>query len=418
MLLRFIDLALPLRVAIVLAIAVLAARWINWAIYSWAFYRRNLGPWVPTPSGAPRTWLDHCPVLGWYRLRGESSTHGKGYWIRPLLIEGLFPLLIAGYYVFYVSGGSLPAGMAMRVAAPGVQSALHWQFLAHLVLFVLMTIATFIDFDEQSIPDYVTIPGTVIGLLGAALAPAWLPFHPSAGGLVELHSGVPDGWWLELNQRLGLWLGCAIALVWGFALLDRRWIGRHGFLRGVQFFFARMFRNRRLWGTVLAVTGLMLLGVCLGWTFLNPGRWTYLLSSLFGLAFAGGVTWGVRLSASAGLGVEALGFGDVTLMAMIGCYLGWQPSLLVFFIAPMVAILFVLIRWIVTGDAATPYGPYLCAAAVLVLVFWNALWTDWVAVVFELGAVILMIVVACVALMGAMLWIWRLIKEVTGLAGH
>ena len=110
-----------------------------------------------------------------------------------------------------------------------------------------------------------------------------------------------------------------------------------------------------------------------------------MLSSLFGLAFAGGVTWGVRLSASAGLGVEALGFGDVTLMAMIGTYLGWQPSLLVFFIAPLVAILFVLLH-VITGDTATPYGPYLCAAAAIVLVYWHELWTEWAARMFTFGA--------------------------------
>jgi len=138
-----------------------------------------------------------------------------------------------------------------------------------------------------------------------------------------------------------------------------------------------------------------------------------------GLAFAGGVTWAVRLSASWGLRVEALGFGDVTLMAMIGTYVGWQASLLIFFIAPLVAIAFVLVRWLITGDSATPYGPYLCAATVLLLVYWDRLWTHWAAGMFALGpAMIVAIVVSCVVLMGAMLWIWRLIKQALGIAGH
>jgi prepilin signal peptidase PulO-like enzyme (type II secretory pathway) len=180
-----------------------------------------------------------------------------------------------------------------------------------------------------------------------------------------------------------------------------------------------MFRHRPLWLTVLIATVALMLGVYLAWSF-APGRWPYLLSSLLGLAFAGGVTWGVRLSASAGLGVEALGFGDVTLMAMIGTFVGWQPSLLVFFLAPLIAILFVVVRWAITGDPATPYGPYLCVAVVVVLVWWDRLWTNWAATLFLAlgGELILSVVVACVALMGAMLWIWRLIKEATGLAGH
>jgi prepilin signal peptidase PulO-like enzyme (type II secretory pathway) len=141
-------------------------------------------------------------------------------------------------------------------------------------------------------------------------------------------------------------------------------------------------------------------------------RWNLLLSSLLGLAFAGGVTWAVRISASYGFGAEALGFGDVTLMAMIGAFIGWQPSLLVFFLAPMLALLFVVVRWIITRDTATPYGPYLCAAVVVLLVYWDGLWTNWAAPMFALGvASILIGLVACVALIGVMLWTWQLIKR-------
>ena len=137
-----------------------------------------------------------------------------------------------------------------------------------------------------------------------------------------------------------------------------------------------------------------------------------------GLAFAGGVTWAVRLSASWGLQVEALGFGDVTLMAMIGTYIGWHPSLIVFFLAPLISIAFVLVRWMLTGETATPYGPYLCAATVVLLVYWNSFWIGWAEPVFQLGGIILGIVVACVVLMGVMLWIWRLVKQTLGLGGY
>jgi leader peptidase (prepilin peptidase)/N-methyltransferase len=298
---------------------------------------------------------------------------------------------------------------------------LHCQFVGHFVLLTLMCIATFIDFDEQSIPDYVTVSGTVVGLLGAGLMPAWLPFFSAPLGVEELHANLPAAWPDWLNGPWGLWIAWLIVAVWGFALLERRWIGRRGWRKGVQFFVARMFRNRWLWRIICGVSACMLVGVTLAWysAAINPGRWTFLLSSLMGLAFAGGVTWGVRLSATWGLGVEALGFGDVTLMAMIGTYIGWQPSLLVFFIAPLVSIVFVLLRWMVTGDAATPYGPYLCAATVLLLVYWDGLWNRWAAEIFGLGPdMIVGIVVGCVVLMGAMLWIWRLIKQALGIAGH
>ncbi len=414
----FIKLPIEIRMVVVGLIALAAARFINWAIVNWAYFKRPLGPWENPPQGSlPRQFRDHWPILGWWFLRRESTALGKLFWLRPLLIELIFPMAISWYYHFYVSGGALQLGQAARVL---LQSELHYQFCGHFGLFVLMMIATFIDFDEQSIPDYITIPGTAIGLLGAALAPAWLPFHQAPLNVVELHANIPDPWPAILDGSSGLVIGLVILAVWGFALLDRRWIGRRGFAKGLQFFCARVFRHPWLWKIVASVTlGLAVL-VTLAWANKQPaGRWTYLLSSLMGLAFAGGVTWAVRLSASWGLKVEALGFGDVTLMAMIGTYIGWQASLLVFFIAPLVAILFVLIRWLITGDAATPYGPYLCAATVLLLVYWDALWVRWAADMFTLGpSIIVSIIVVCVVLMGAMLWIWRLIKEALGIAGH
>jgi leader peptidase (prepilin peptidase) / N-methyltransferase len=430
-LVKFIALPLSLRLLVIVALSIVLARFINWAIYTWAYNRRDLGPWSGPPavkkstgtrgssrskkpqaaSLAPRVWLDHLPMIGWYRLRSEGSEYGKWYWVRPLLIELIFPIAMAWYYQFYVSGQPLQTRPILRVLAP----ELHWQFIGHAVLFTLMMIATFIDFDEQSIPDYVTVPGTVIGLLGAALAPAWLPFNlVSAAGVEELHAAIPNPWPMWLDGPKGLLIGLLIIGVWGFALLDRRVIRRRGLVKAVQYFFAIMFRNRTLWRIVVLVSTLLAIFVALCWQW-KIGRWEYLLSSLFGLAFAGGVTWGVRISASYGLGVEALGFGDVTLMAMIGTYVGWQPSLMIFFVAPFVAIAFVLVRRIVTGRADTPYGPYLCAATALLLIYWDEMWTQWVAPVFELGSLIVGIVAACVVLMGALLWILRLVKQGLGL---
>ncbi|MEZ6135276.1 MAG: A24 family peptidase [Pirellulaceae bacterium] len=427
MLSGFIALPLLLRLLIVLIVATVVARFINWAIYTWAYNARSLGPWsqpvaarkkskgkrhkASTPP--PRSWLDHLPVIGWFRLRGEASEHGRLYWLRPLLIEFLFPLAMAWYYHFYVSGQALQAGPALR----GLVPELHWQCLAHFALFTLMAIGTFIDFDEQSIPDYVTIPGTVIGLCGAAFAPAWLPFHVTPAGIVELHAAIPRLWPEWLDSVYGLLIGLAIVLVWGFALLARRVIWRRGFTKAVQYFIARMFRNAILWKTIAVVTLALLLLVAGCWTW-NPGRWPYLLSSLLGLAFAGGLTWGARIAASHGMQMEALGFGDVTLMAMIGTYIGWQPSLLVFFLAPMVAIVFVLTRTLITGRPDTPFGPYLCAATVLLLVYWTAMWTNWAAPVFSMGGFIVGVTAACIVLLGVILWIWRLIKQSLGLFGQ
>lgn len=408
----FATLPLSLRLLIVLLLSVVASRLANWAIYSWAHFSRQLGPWAKPPQGMPsRTWADHLPVVGWWLLRREAKEHGANFWLRPMLIELIFPLSVVCYFQFLVGGGTLPP--ALKMFATTMQAELHGQFIGHFVLISLMTVATFIDFDEQSIPDTVTIPGTVIGLLGAALVPGWMGFTAilTVNGEMpaELHAVSPNAWLDWLNGRWGLYFAIAIIVVWGFALLDRRIILRRGISKAVVYFFAKLMRPHWLWKVALAVSCVMLVGVCVAWN-LQIIRWPYLLSSLFGLACAGGITWAVRISASAALRVQALGFGDVTLMAMIGTYVGWQPSILIFFIAPLMAVLIVVVQYLLTGEKAAPYGPYLCAATVAVFVGWSSLWFGWAMPVFALGLTILAILAVCVVAMGAMLWIWRLIR--------
>ena len=57
-----------------------------------------------------------------------------------------------------------------------------------------------------------------------------------------------------------------------------------------------------------------------------------LLTALIGLVGSGGIVWAVRLIGTAALRREAMGFGDVTLMMMVGTFLGWQACLIAFFL--------------------------------------------------------------------------------------
>ena len=62
----------------------------------------------------------------------------------------------------------------VRFAVAGFNPGLltvHVQCMVHLILFWLMLVATFIDFDEQTIPDAITLPVTLLGLFLAALLP-------------------------------------------------------------------------------------------------------------------------------------------------------------------------------------------------------------------------------------------------------
>ena len=101
--------------------------------------------------------------------------------------------------------------------------------------------------------------------------------------------------------------------------------------------------------------------------------WQGLLTALVGMAASGGLVWLVRIIGTVVLRREAMGFGDVTLMAMIGAYLGWQPCLVVFFLAPLAGLMVGVLRLILSRDREIPYGPFLCLATLFLIVRWRAL---------------------------------------------
>lgn len=99
--------------------------------------------------------------------------------------------------------------------------------------------------------------------------------------------------------------------------------------------------------------------------------------SLAGIATGMSVTWLVRAISGMVLGQPALGFGDVTLMGLIGAFIGWQPTLCVLAIAPLVGIVIGLLVRITTGRSFVAYGPYLVCSAIVVLCTWRWLWADF-----------------------------------------
>lgn len=105
-------------------------------------------------------------------------------------------------------------------------------------------------------------------------------------------------------------------------------------------------------------------------------HWHGLAVTVAGGVMGAGVTWLVRVTSSLILGKESLGLGDVTLMAMIGSFLGWQPVMFVFLFAPACGIIMGAIVWLGSRKNYIPFGPSLCAGAIVVLFSWHWLWRE------------------------------------------
>jgi leader peptidase (prepilin peptidase)/N-methyltransferase len=118
-------------------------------------------------------------------------------------------------------------------------------------------------------------------------------------------------------------------------------------------------------------------------------HWRGLWIGVQGLLVGGGLIWSVRLLAGVVFRREAMGFGDVTLLAMIGAFLGWQAAVLTFFLAPFPAlaqVLWKLLRslgkrlrgeQLLESDREIPYGPYLSMTAAALVLGWPWIWWGW-----------------------------------------
>jgi leader peptidase (prepilin peptidase)/N-methyltransferase len=92
-----------------------------------------------------------------------------------------------------------------------------------------------------------------------------------------------------------------------------------------------------------------------------------LAHSFIGLLVGGGMIYAVGIYGEFRFKKEAMGGGDVKLMAMIGAFLGWKLTVLTFFIAPFMGSIIGLYAKFVKKEEIIPYGPFLSLGAVVAL---------------------------------------------------
>jgi prepilin signal peptidase PulO-like enzyme (type II secretory pathway) len=403
------------RLAALLFLGACAGSLVNLGVYRLGWRRRAISPWSrPDTAAPPRRPWDRLPIFGWLTLRREAPLHGPGFWLRPMLVELIAAVGLAALYQWEVGcSGLLPAGFP---AAPGV---LHCQFLAHAALLALMLAASLIDVDERTIPDAITVPGALLGLLLAAVCPGSLlpdfQVLPNGAPVVDpLLLTAPGDWpaWLggfPNGASLAIALGCFVA--WCAALAPRTWYGRHGWRRALRLSLARLVRSRATYALlVLAVAGSAAITAACYFGDAAVENWQGLLTGLVGLAAGGGLIWLARIIGGAALGREAMGFGDVTLMAMIGAFLGWQTGLIIFFLAPVAGMVLGVAHLLLRRGSEIPYGPFLCLGALATIVAWAPIW-DRLQGVFLLGWLVPLTMLGCLVLMGLMLLVWKVVKR-------
>src|SRR3954468_1495401 len=426
------------QLAVVFLVGACLGSLVNWAIYALAWNARPISPWSVAPAGADaRSRSDRLPILGWWWLRRETAIHGPRFWVRPLLLEiGLGLALAALFWWEVVRLGLVHGQFPAPVVVP--RTLLYCSFASHAILLCWMAAASFIDIDEKIIPDEITVTGTLLGLLLAAIAPnsllphvaeratlpiglpaiqvlspAGAPVFRITGDPVMLEPVTPVSpreWppaWGRPREWRSLAIGLGCYWLWCFALAPRIWRGRRGPVFALRLIATRLSREfARPPMRLLIVAGTA--AVAGVWWF-GEASWAGLLTALIGLVASGGIVWAVRLIGTAALRREAMGFGDVTLMMMVGTFLGWQACLIAFFMAPFAGLVVGIMQFISRRDDVIPYGPFLCLASAAVVVLWAPIWI-WAQPMFEHGALVPLVLIVCLTMLGLMLALWQMIK--------
>jgi prepilin signal peptidase PulO-like enzyme (type II secretory pathway) len=422
--------------------------------------RRKKKKRTENPEHFVKNWFDFVPIIGWLSLSrmgtrlellNESERlpglESRQFWLRPFFVEFFAAFGSVWLFVWEVQQQMLlPEGITVRETWETV----FLRFCVHLIFFTFLLAASLIDIDDMIIPDALTIPGTVLGLLAAACFPqTFLPVteirneavlvSPQEAGKnpmeyydirrtvlpqavpLNIYSPNPVNTAVnavnipqpQLNTSTGpiktILLLSLLWSFWCFAMLYRVWYRKLPFRKAAAIFFRWLYRSPRTkWLVTAAISGSMLFAVIVS---IFPALSTGLLTALIGMASGMILIWSIRLIGGAVLGREAMGFGDVTLMGMIGIFLGWQSCILIFFLAPFAGLILGILNIMMGRSREFPYGPFLCLATGGLVVAWKPVWTT-MEPVFELGGLIIgAVMIFCFVMFGVLLGLWRKIRD-------
>jgi leader peptidase (prepilin peptidase)/N-methyltransferase len=106
----------------------------------------------------------------------------------------------------------------------------------------------------------------------------------------------------------------------------------------------------------------------------------FLISRLIGAVVGASIILLIAVAGSAIFKKEAMGMGDVKLMAMIGLYLGWWPHIIITLVGASLFGSIIGVVLIIANrkkmDSRIPFGPFLAFAAVVSMLYGEQLW-NW-----------------------------------------
>ncbi len=384
---------------------------------------------VTPPSSCPHCghtlrWFENVPVLAWFYLGGKCRKCKAKISFQYPLIEAVAALLFGGWFAICYFTDMRP-----DFSVPGFANT--WPvYVVSVVMFAGLLAATVIDARYYIIPLPIT---WIIAGLALVVMPLTVRYLPDAIQYETLRTGSGPyvGWTFyalddtdgrslsQVLQRthtemlregfravtaiplvsaewLGAALGAAVGLLVSLGLLALKVLPRS---------FAEITEQEKQaaeenpdnpeaflahphprWEVLkeAAFLALPLIGALAGYVVMQPmcggegcdiPLWLRALAGVaLGYLVGGAVIWFTRIFGTLGFGKEAMGLGDVHLLACIGAVVGWEAALLTFFIAPFIGLGYTAAaqgvgRLMKRKIRIIPYGPHLAAAALGVCIF-------------------------------------------------
>lgn len=362
-------------------------------------------------------WYDNIPLLSWLALRGRCRFCKVKISPRYLIIEFITALLVVGLYLCYYE-----PRLGLRHGAGRVEDT--WpMYAAHAALVCALLVCWAVDVEHWIVPLEVCWVVSLVGIISSAAKPMagppydWMPvISPATGAMtVAAFAGLAIA---ILLQRRGILQqsfldasdkpdvqpkedakseGKSKAAASKSKAEDSKPKARRGEKEPISVAFTKAHgvdpRREVLREVLFLAPALGLAMVAYYLVTRVPafgdfaGRWITpsvvgpegpaavhvhgLLTAGFGYLIGGLWIWGTRIAGTLVFGKEAMGLGDVHILAAVGAVCGWIIPTIAFFVSPVLGLLWALYLLASRRQRELPYGPWLAIGSMATMIFYD-----------------------------------------------
>lgn len=378
-------------IVFVFAIGCCVGSFLNVVIYRMPRDISLISPGSACPAcHKPIRFYDNIPLVSWLVLRCKCRYCKSPISPRYPVIELLSGLLFAGVFVLYFVVGLRQFEIDSRFGTGLFLKGGWLVYLVHIILLAAFLAASAIDLELWVIPLALCWFVAGVGLFTSTIA-AYV-IEPR---VIEHYGLFPTASAGSAALAAGAAIGLALSLVLLYTgLIKRSYLSdelqesgppRNGSDRQSGELTEPEFNHRIEMLRELVFLLPIIVCSAVAWYILRKNQvvadWWLGFSqvpavkgffgSLWGFFVGGAVVWAARIIGTLAFSKEAMGLGDVYMMAAAGTVIGPVFVLIAFFVAPFFGLVWAVYQMLSKKTRQIPYGPFLSLAVFVVMIGHN-----------------------------------------------